>query len=278
MEARILAGRRFNVALSLSWGWITCPFPIGCVITAGISGAVNGVGGSVSLNPAPFWRSANWADTTVCDARPGPGCVALGMPTTRPSADGYWVWEGTPQCAWLWERLGSTPIIIDTDGSGFHLTSVKDGIKWDFYGDGKPFQIAWTASGSTNGWLAMPDKNGQITSARQLFSNIANQRVPGIDNGFNALAVYDTNADGVINAEDAPYWQELRVWIDANHDGISQPEELHRLDDIGIHSISLKYAESPYVDPFGNEFKLRGHLNPDRGDDVSRVIFDVTLQ
>ncbi|HZD47951.1 MAG TPA: hypothetical protein VE178_04330 [Silvibacterium sp.] len=76
---------------------------------------------------------------------------------------------------------------------------------WDFYGDGKPFQIAWTAVGSTNGWLAMPDKNGQITSARQLFSNVANQAASGTDNGFNALAVYDTNGDGVVNKNDAQW-------------------------------------------------------------------------
>jgi hypothetical protein len=69
----------------------------------------------------------------------------------------------------------------------------------------------------------------------------------------------------------------LLVWIDANHDGISQPEELRHLDDIGIHSIGLMYTESRREDTYGNEFRYKGHLNPDKGDKVDRVIYDVIL-
>src|ERR1700685_3787322 len=43
-----------------------------------------------------------------------------------------------------------SPIIIDTDGKGFHLTSAEDGVQFDITGDGRLTQMAWTASGSTN--------------------------------------------------------------------------------------------------------------------------------
>jgi hypothetical protein len=153
---------------------------------------------------------------------------------------------------------------------------------FDFYGDGKPIQIAWTARGSTNGWLAMP-KDGKITSARDLFGDITAQPLssPHLPNGFAALSIYDTTAyggnnNGAIDPGDG-VWGKLRVWIDANHDGIAQPEELYTLDEIGIARIDLKYELSRYTDQYGNQFRFKGHLVPVRGDNVGRKIFDVTL-
>jgi hypothetical protein len=36
--------------------------------------------------------------------------------------------------------------------------------------------------------------------------------------GFAALAAYDSNGDGVIDAND-PIYSQLRLWVDGNHDG-----------------------------------------------------------
>lgn len=176
----------------------------------------------------------------------------------------------------------STPIIIDTDGSGFHLTSAANGVLFDFFGDGKSIRIAWTDPGSTNGWLALDrDGNGKIDSGKELFGNVTTQPLSSTSNGFLALAVFDQpdnggNGDGVIDNRDA-VWPKLLVWIDANHDGVSQPEELHHLDDLGIHSIGLMYTESRRVDAYGNEFRYKGFLNLDGGDEIRHVIYDVML-
>jgi hypothetical protein len=214
-------------------------------------------------------------------------CTIPTSPQPAGNGSGYWYWSVT-SCSWQYQSCGNgvtsgngcgsaSPIIIDTDGDGFHLTSADDGVYFDFFGNGQIRRVAWTAAGSTNGWLALDrNGNGQIDSAKDLFGNITEQPASSNPNGFLALAVYDSNGDGLIDKHD-PIWPNLLVWIDANHDGISQPDELHRLDDVGVHSICLKYVESAHTDAFGNEFRYNGKLNPVKGDDVNRVIYDVFL-
>ena len=45
------------------------------------------------------------------------------------------------------------------------------------------------------------------------------------ENGFDALAQYDENQDGRIDAQDAVF-SRLTVWQDVNSDGVSQKDEL----------------------------------------------------
>src|SRR6266446_9672118 len=77
-----------------------------------------------------------------------------------------------------------------------------------------------------------------------------------------------------------PRAAKLRLWIDENHDGISQPEELHTLPELGVSSIGLKYVQTRNYDEFGNIFRYMGKLNPDgepHGDQVNRKLYDVIL-
>jgi hypothetical protein len=198
-----------------------------------------------------------------------------------------WVWNYAT-CSWTivcdpTDPSCGTPIVIDTAGTGFDLTSAKDGVVFDFFGTGKPIRISWTAPGSKNGWLALPEADGMIHSARDLFGNLTPQFLMKSHppNGFSALAIYDGHAmggnnNGMIDPGDA-VWGRLRVWIDANHDGISQPEELHTLDEIGIAKIDLGYQLSQYIDRNGNAFRYAGELVPVSHDDVDRKIYDVFL-
>jgi hypothetical protein len=209
----------------------------------------------------------------------GPASSCAGSSCIPPSCpQGTW-WE---PCDCEYWGSNPTPIIIDTDGSGFQLTSAAGGIFWDFYGNGHPLQISWTAKGSTNGWLALDrNGNGVIHSAKELFGNITDQPASSNPNGYLALAVFDEpgnggNGDGVIDNRDA-IWPKLVVWIDSNHDGISQPNELHSLDSLGIHSIDLVYKTVGRTDQYGNQFRYKGTLNPDNGGDVNRTIYDVIL-
>jgi hypothetical protein len=64
-------------------------------------------------------------------------------------------------------------------------------------------------------------------------------KVPSAANGYQALQQHDANADGQINSQDAVYSQ-LRVWQDANQDGISQTAEMRSLEQLGISSIGVQ--------------------------------------
>jgi hypothetical protein len=177
----------------------------------------------------------------------------------------------------------NSPIIIDLTGEGFHLTSADDGVTFDIRGDGHPMKISWTAVDSHNAFLALDrNHNGKIDNGKELFGNFTAQPPSDDPNGYLALAVFDKpenggNGDGVIDNRDA-VWPELLLWIDENHDGISQRNELHHLDEMGVHSLSLKYSHDPYTDQFGNQFRYRGKVNPlgqPAGDDVDRTSYDV---
>jgi hypothetical protein len=166
------------------------------------------------------------------------------------------------------------------------LTSVEQGVLFDMTGTGKPVQIAWTAPGSRNAFLVLDrDGDGKVTSGRELFGNFSPQPSSPAPNGFLALAEYDRpeeggNGDGIIDSRDAIF-SDLRLWIDLSHDGISQPNELFRLPDLGVFSISLDYQESRRTDQYGNLFRYRAKINVVPGQreqsQVSPVAYDVFL-
>lgn len=177
----------------------------------------------------------------------------------------------------------NSPIILDIDGEGFFLTSAQSGVRFDISGSGTPAQIAWTAQGAHNAFLALPGPDGLVHNGKELFGNFTPQPPSDHPNGFAALAVYDQpsnggNGDGVIDSRDAIF-SSLRLWIDSNHDGIAQPEELHTLPSLGVNSLSLRYRESAKTDQYGNKFRYRAAVNPDDQDasSVGRTAYDVFL-
>lgn len=174
-----------------------------------------------------------------------------------------------------------SPIIVDPSGKGFQLTNAQDGVRFDMTGSGNPIQIAWTATGAENAFLALDrNGNGRIDSGKELFGNFTAQPASPNRNGYLALAEFDKpefggNGDGVIDSKDAIY-PALRLWVDANHDGISQPEELFTLQEKGIVAINLSYKEALKQDRYGNEFRYRAAIGSSNPQPV-RVSYDVFL-
>jgi hypothetical protein len=143
--------------------------------------------------------------------------------------------------------------------------------------------MGWTAKGANNAFLALPGPDGLVHNGKQLFGNFTPQPQSNLvnPNGFAALAVYDDpknggNGDGVIDSHDTVF-SSLRLWIDANHDGVSQPEELFTLPSQGVSAISLTYREDKKTDQYGNRFRYVARVNPfDQGkSEVDRRAYDV---
>jgi hypothetical protein len=126
---------------------------------------------------------------------------------------------------------GVDPIVLDLSGNGLHLTDVSSAApRFDINGDGFAVKTGWVEP-STGILVLDKNGNGVIDNIGEMFGG------PGL-NGYAALAAYDTNGDGVIDANDAVFAQ-LQVWVDGNGNGVTDPGELRSLADLGITSISL---------------------------------------
>jgi hypothetical protein len=82
-----------------------------------------------------------------------------------------------------------------------------------------------------------------------MFGNLSPQAPSDAPNGYRALAYaaqqVGCSIGGHVDAQVCPtLWNELRLWQDANHDGVAQPDELHTLESRGVQRISLEYHES----------------------------------
>ena len=151
---------------------------------------------------------------------PGTGCDA---PEPAPCCeDCYEACEDNQ-----WVCVGS-PIVLDVYGTGFHLTDIRHGVRFRVLPSQGPRQMSWPEAEFRNGWLAL-DRNGdgEINDFTELFGNATPQPKSEHPNGYRALAVFDDpanggNGNGFIDPGDAVY-SHLRIWIDDNHNGISEP-------------------------------------------------------
>jgi hypothetical protein len=184
------------------------------------------------------------------------------------------------QAACAYECENVSPIILDIDGNGYHLTSAAGGVLFDFFGNHQPIQMSWTMGGSTNAFLALDrNGNGMIDDGSELFGNLTPQPPCNGRNGWAALAVFDTpayggNGDGIIDAKDAVY-AKLLLWQDLNHDGISQPNELFSLSALGVAAISLSDTYTPFVDKWGNRYRYRSTVLGTKDSDLARSAYDI---
>jgi hypothetical protein len=109
---------------------------------------------------------------------------------------------------------------------------------FDYDGDGIKENTAWIESGDA---LLVNDVNndGIINNASELFGNYTRNSDGSVaKSGYQALSYYDTNGDSVIDASDTRF-EELKLWIDSDQDGVTDTGELKTLSEMGVTSLTL---------------------------------------
>jgi hypothetical protein len=134
----------------------------------------------------------------------------------------------------------ASPLVLDLNGDGVQTLDMAQGTTFDLQATGTAQATGWV--NKHDGLLAMDLNNdGKITSGAELFGNytlLTNGQ--NAADGWAALAQYDSNGDGKMDAQDAAF-DELKVWQDANGNGVTDAGELRSLKDVGAASINLDH-------------------------------------
>lgn len=182
-----------------------------------------------------------------------------------------------------------SPLILDLDGDGVETISSKNGVFFDHDGNGFAEKSGWV--GKDDGLLVWDrNGNGQIDNGSELFGNQTHAGgAAGVQaaNGFLALKALDQNNDGTVDSSDSAF-ASLRVWVDRNSDGKLQANELLTLNEAGVRSLNVAYAEpgkvdangavnKSVIDASGNQHRQTGSFTRADGTEASMndVWFDV---
>ncbi len=149
--------------------------------------------------------------------------------------------------------FSSSPLALDLNNNG-HIDDIglaNSSVYFDLTQDDIAEKSSWLAP--EDGLLALDmNSNGVVDDRSELFGTDPQHTA------FDRLAeLVDANQDGIVNADDSLF-SALRVWLDANSDGISQTGELKTLDELGITSISTVQTRVLQATANGNNIIATG--------------------
>jgi hypothetical protein len=168
----------------------------------------------------------------------------------------------------------NTPLVLDMNGDGVQTLGIEEGVQFDLLNTGTAQQVGWVDK--HDGLLVMDlNQDGVINTGAELFGSSTVLTQGGLaEDGWAALAQYDLDTDGLIDARDAVF-KDLQVWVDANSNGVSEAGELRSLADVGVLSIDLKHVNAQTTQ---NGNVLQGFSSFTTTDGQSHQIVDAWLQ
>jgi hypothetical protein len=135
----------------------------------------------------------------------------------------------------------SDPLVLDLGNDGVQLSGTQDGENFDINADGQVDRTAFVRG--NDAYLALDrNDNGVIDDGGELFGD-----QHGARNGFEELARFDDNRDGLIDRSDSVF-DRLRLLYDRNNDGQVGRSEWATLAEQGIEAIDLRYQTENRVD------------------------------
>ena len=136
-----------------------------------------------------------------------------------------------------------SPIAFDLNGDGIQTLSIKEGVEFDMLNSGKAVNTGWLSG--EDGFLAVDNNgDGEITSRAELFGGDRGE-------GFAKLKTFDSNDDGLVNESDSLFGS-LKLWQDANENGVTDEGELVSLESAGITDLNTDYQDVFTTDIHGN--------------------------
>lgn len=148
------------------------------------------------------------------------------------------------------DQGGETPLVLKFSDQRVEYSAAASAT-FDISGRGTCVSTDWPTAATP--WLAIDlDRNGVVDSGRELFGSgsvLADGTLAS--NGFEALALLDTNADGWITADDGRF-NELVAWADEDGDRVGTLDELTPVSAFGLTAIQLSYHRDALCDGRGN--------------------------
>lgn len=142
-------------------------------------------------------------------------------------------------------------------------------VAFDIDGDGSPNRIGWTRAGSDDAFLWLDaNGNGMVDSGVELFGDAV------FDNGFDKLKTFDGNGDGLVDPSDA-IWPSLRLWVDSNHNAISEAAEVSTMASSRFHGIGVTFKVVGRRDPYGNRYRYKGRIYTANDANGAERVYDI---
>jgi hypothetical protein len=185
----------------------------------------------------------------------------------------------------LCEQSESCPLILDLNGDGIHTTGLDNPVHFWIDRAGRNESTGWTAPTTEEAFLWMDLNNDHVAQVIELFgSRMIAPNGEYHAHGFEALEKYDRpgfggDGDGQITHKDW-LWARLKLWVDRNHDGVSQPTEISVPSSHRIVALNLEHTEGDTYDENGNELYIVGsYVVRVHGNDTAlRLMADVEFK